>query len=213
MKNVGWYIYINNIYLPVFPPDRHSQIQNKMFFWALEKNDMASLCYETTFKGLIIQHTKLQTHTNVSAPTASHVATEPECIVRGIVNIPMMSLQPCGPGRCRDEVGAKIDCKRWIIQPSPPPFEWVSSVTFRRAFIAKQEKIIFHRPPWRPWTPLINETNLLQPRHTFTHTHTQSLTCSRYEDLTAACMHWPASKAYRPARDYTKRRMKWAWNR
>lgn len=93
--------------------------------------------------------------------------------------------------RGRGGGAAKIDCKCWIIQPSPPPFEWVSSVTMRRAFIAKQEKIIFHRPPWRPWTPLINETKHLQPRHTDKDTLKQiyTHTCTEIVTHTHADMH------------------------
>lgn len=142
--------------------------------WRQRKLTHSHSAIKRHLRGLIIQHTKLQTHTNIHAPTASHVATGPEsALYRELSTFPWWACRPCGPGRCRDEVGAKIDCKCWIIQPSPPPFEWVSSVTFRRAFIAKQEKIIFHRPPWRPWTPLINETKHLQPRHTDTDTLTQ----------------------------------------
>ena len=144
------------------------------FFQTLRKKKLTPAAIKQHLGDLIIQHTKLQTHTNIHAPTASQVATGPENPLYGeLSTFPWWACRPCGPGRCLDEVGAKIDCKCWIIQPSPPPFEWVSSVTFRRAFIAKQEKIILHRPPWRPWTPLINETKHLQPWHTDADTLTQ----------------------------------------
>lgn len=133
----------------------------------------------------------MQTHTNISAATASHVATGPtRALHRELSSFPWWVCRPCGPGRCQDEAGAEIDCERWIIQPSPPPFEWVSSVTFRRAFIAKQEKIILHRPPRRPWTLLINETKHLQHRHTDTDILTQIYTRRGYPDThTHVCRH------------------------
>lgn len=121
----------------------------------------------------------MQTHTNTHALTASQVAMGP--LYGELSTFPWWACRPCGPRRCQDEVGAKIDCKCWIIQPIPPPFEWVSSVTFRRAFIAKQEKIILHWPPWRPGTSLTNETKHLQTQthrywHKFTNTRKKNKT-------------------------------------
>lgn len=170
--------------------DRNLHWQSNFYLTIISYDQKITCSYSTIkqhLEGLIIQQTKLQTHTKIHAPTASHVATGPESsLYRELSTFPWWACRLCGPRRCWDarEGGAKIDCKCWIIQPSPPPFEWVSSVTMRRAFIAKQEKIIFHRPPWRPWTPLINETKHLQPRHTdkdtlkqiYTHTRTEIVT-------------------------------------
>lgn len=110
-----------------------------------------------------------------------------KCTVQGIVNIPMTSLQTLWSREVskRGEGEQKIDCKCWIIQQSPPPFEWVTLVTFRRAFIAKQEKIIFHRPLWRPWTSLINDRSTAQ-----THSYRVTVQQTETQIQQKYCWHW-----------------------
>lgn len=72
-----------------------------------------------------------------------------------------------------EERWQKIDCKRWIIQPRRPPFDWVSSVTGENSFHSKTGEAYLPRAPRRPWTPLISGTRQLRHRHAEGQTRSQ----------------------------------------